>query len=150
MRSVFILVFAVALAGCGVPDQAQRRQAPQRGEPAPAAVDVFAAPNGEFEAVEPTVFGIIGAPTVWDALSPLGQSFEPEGADPALTVRIRVSGNDQIAEILRTDLADDAIDSEHIRIEFRREPEGWYPTNAYLRHTCRRGDPEVWTRAPCP
>jgi hypothetical protein len=148
MRSLIVSAFAFALAGCGVP---HGPETPQHAEQSPAAAEVFAAPNDEFEAVEPTVFRIIGAPTVWDALAPLGQSFAPEGAGPALTVRIRVSGNDQVADVLRTDLADDAINSQHIRIEFRREPEGWYPTNAYVRQKCRRGpDPEIWTRAPCP
>jgi hypothetical protein len=151
MRSLVVFAFACALAGCGIQDQPERPETPPNAEQPPTATDVFAAPNEEFEPVEPTVFSIIGAPTVWDALAPLGQSFEPEGADPALTVRIRVSGDDQIADVLRTSLADDAINSEHIRIEFRREPEGWYATNAYVRQKCRRGpDPEIWTRAPCP
>jgi len=149
MRPLIVLALAFALTGCGILDQPPGPQTPQNEE-APAA-DVFAATNEEFEPVEPTVFGIIGAPTVWDALAPVGQSFEPEGANPALTVRIRVSGDDRTADVLRTSLADDAISSEHIRIEFRREPEGWYATNAYVRQKCRRGpNPEVWTRASCP
>lgn len=151
MRSVIVLAIALALAGCGIQDPPQRPQTPQHGQPAQATLDILAAPNEEFEAVEPTVFGIIGAPTVWDALAPLGRSFEPEGADPALIVRIRVSGDNQIADIVRTALADDAINAEHIRIAFRREPEGWYPTNAYVRRKCRRApDPETWTPAQCP
>ena len=151
MRSLIVFAFAVALVGCGIPDRPQHPEATQHTEQAPAATDVFAAPNEEFEAVEPTVFRIIGAPTVWDALAPLGRSFEPEGADPTLIVQIRVSGSDQIVDVLRTSLADDAISSEHIRIEFRREPEGWYTTNAYVRQKCRRGPaPEIWTLAPCP
>lgn len=151
MKSVFVLAFAFSLVGCGIQEQPQRPQTPPHADVPSLATDVFAAPNEEFEPVEPTVFRIIGAPTVWDALAPLGHSFEPEGADPTLTLRIRASGGDQIVDVLRTSLADDAINSEHIRIEFRREPEGWYPTNAYARRKCRRApDPEIWTRAPCP
>lgn len=151
MRSLLVLAFAFALAGCDIMNRPQLPERPRHNEEAPEPTDVFAAPNEEFEAVEPTIFHIIGAPTVWDALAPIGQSFAPEGSDPTLTVRIRVSGNDRTADVLRTSLADDAISSEHIRIEFRHEPEGWYATNAYVRQKCRRGpNPEVWTRASCP
>ena len=152
MRALIVVACAVALGGCDLLIREQRPQSPPHAEQAPsAAADVFAAPNEEFEPVEPTIFRIVGAPTVWDALAPLGRSFEPEGRDPTFTARIRVSGEDQIADILRTGLADDAVGTEHIRIEFRREPDGWYPTNAYERQKCRRGpSPDTWTRAPCP
>lgn len=148
---VVVGLLALTLAACGE-SSAPPSAPPQVTAPMqPVSSEVWNAPNSELEAVEPTIFQIVGAPTVWDALAPLGRAFEGGEGAPTLTVHFRTEGDGQVADIVRTGLADDSLGSEHIRIEFRREPEGWYPTNAYRRHTCRRAsDPQLWSSAPCP
>lgn len=150
MKRVLFVGFAAALTACQrIPEDQPRR------EPVPAAAaaeEYWNAPSSAFEAVEPTVFGISGSLRVWDALAPLGrQGPEPGEGNQTLDAHLRVEGEGVVADVLRTDLADDAVSAEHVRIEFRREVDGWYPTNAYLRHKCRRAaTPGEWTTAPCP
>jgi len=56
-----------------------------------------------------------------------------------------------IADVIRSGLVDDSVRADHVRVEFRREPEGWFPTNAFRREQCRRGpDAGRWSAAPCP
>lgn len=150
MRAILFGCFLV-LAGC----QRQPDDKPAgRGLPQTSASDpaYWEAPAGEFEAVEPTVFGVVGSPAVWDALAPLGRrGLAADGTPETLDAHIRVEGGGLIADVLHENLADDAISAEHVRIEFRREPEGWFPTNAYRRHKCRRTtEPAAWSTALCP
>jgi hypothetical protein len=156
---------AFALAACG--QQTQKQDEPgsssqiedsvgadEAGAPAPLPqVDpaLLAAPTSEFVAIEPTDLGVFGAPSVEEAIAPLVGSPETseEGASVSLTVR--ETGNTATADIVRSDIPDDAVSAGHVRIEFRREPEGWAPTNAYRRSLCRRGEfAGQWTSGLCP
>jgi len=110
---------------------------------------LLAATNAEFTAIEPSEVGVFGAPTVQEALAPLLGPEMTEGADVSLSVR--ENGDDAVADLVRSGLADDSVSAGHVRIEFRREPDGWYPTNAYRRSQCARGGaPGVWTTGLCP
>jgi hypothetical protein len=101
------------------------------------------------EPIEPTVAGVTAAPTVWQALEPMARLAGSEQGP--VTVRLRADGANIIADVLREALPDDAVAAEHIRLEFREEPDGWFPTNAWRRVQCRRGDdPGRWTRTACP
>jgi len=148
--SLFICVLAV-LAGCQrrPDDQPARKESPQT---IAGDLGYWEAPASEFEAVEPTVFGVVGSPAVWDALAPLGRrGLAADETPETLDAHIRVEGEGLVADVLHANLADDAISAEHVRIEFRREPEGWFPTNAYRRHKCRRArEPAAWSTALCP
>jgi hypothetical protein len=56
-----------------------------------------------------------------------------------------------VADLVRAGLADDSVAAGHVRIEFRREADGWYPTNAYRRSQCARGGQAgQWTTGLCP
>jgi hypothetical protein len=115
----------------------------------PVDAELIGAPNSAFTAIEPSEVGVFGAPTVMEALEPL---FGPEGAEGASAhLSVRETGDNTVADIVRTGLADDAVTAGHVRIEFRREPDGWYPTNAYRRAQCARG-PQAgqWTTELCP
>jgi hypothetical protein len=115
----------------------------------PVDAELLAAPNSAFTAIEPSEVGVFGAPTVMEALEPL---FGPEGAEgESAHLSVREAGDNTIVDIVRTGLADDAVTAGHVRIEFRREPDGWYPTNAYRRAQCARG-PQAgqWTTELCP
>lgn len=165
-RMIFMAA-AVLLAACG--QQQQEQEARQDGadtagdahgpydddagfEPEdlpPVDDELLAAPNSAFTAIEPSEVGVFGAPTVMEALEPL---FGPEGAEgDSVHLSVREAGDNTIADIVRTGLADDAVTAGHVRIEFRREPDGWYPTNAYRRAQCARG-PQAgqWTTELCP
>ena len=154
MKRFGFALAVLVLAACG--DVSNAPTAPAEAPAPPPAVSAdgtpWSAPNSDFEAVEPTIFGIIGAATVWDALAPIGRSsLESTEGSPGLKVNVRAEGEGFVADVIRSGLADDAVGDEHVRIEFRREVDGWYPTNAYRRHTCRRAaDPEQWSTNPCP
>ena len=100
-------------------------------------------------AIEPSEIGVFGAPTLDEALSPLlAHGGEEAGG---LQLSVREAGNEAVADIVRTNIADDSVSSGHLRIEFRREPDGWYPTNAYRRSMCARGAlANQWTTELCP
>jgi hypothetical protein len=165
---MIFMVAAVLLAACGQ----QQQQEPEGGQEGsdtagvsqgeygedagfepedlpPVDAELIAAPNSAFTAIEPSEVGVFGAPTVMEALEPL---FGPEGAEgDSAHLSVREAGDSTIADIVRTGLADDAVTAGHVRIEFRREPDGWYPTNAYRRAQCARG-PQAgqWTTELCP
>ena len=108
-----------------------------------------AAPNADFTAIEPTEVGISGAPSVMEALEPLLGPELSEGA--TLSVSIAAQQNNATADVVRQNLADDSVSAGQVRIEFRREPDGWYPTNAYRRSQCARGAlAGQWTKELCP
>lgn len=115
----------------------------------PVDAALIGAPNDLFTAIEPSEVGVFGAPSVMEALDPLLGPEMTEGASVHLSVR--EEGDNSIADIVRTGLADDSVSAGHVRIEFRREPDGWYPTNAYRRQQCARGaNPGEWTTGLCP
>lgn len=152
MRILACALVACALSACGQPASVQTSPAGTETAPAAAAIQPWEAPNAEFEAVEPSIFGVFGSPTIWDGLAPLGRgSLESTEGSPGLSVNVRTEGEGFVADVLRTGLADDSVSAEHVRIEFRREVDGWYATNAYRRHQCARAaDPEQWSTTPCP
>lgn len=122
---------------------------PARAELPPVDASLLGAPNSAFTAIEPSEVGVFGAPDVLQALDPLLGPEVTEGASVHLTVR--ETGDEAIADIVRTGLQDDSVAAGHVRIEFRHEPDGWYPTNAYRRTQCARGGEQgQWTAGLCP
>jgi hypothetical protein len=151
----------VALAAC---NQQQQQEAegsappietpevstPMRAELPPVDAALVRAPNDGFTAIEPSEVGVFGAPDVMQALDPLLGPEVSEGATVHLTVR-EVTADQTIADVVRTGMQDDSVSAGHVRIEFRREPDGWYPTNAYRRTQCARGgEAGQWTAGLCP
>jgi hypothetical protein len=156
-----VLAAALALAACGqqqapqqdtsdvttpAEDQSEADAIPDVPEVDPA---LLAAPNADFTAIEPSEVGVFGAPTVMQAMAPLLGPEVTEGASVSLSVR--ETGDEAVADLVRSGLADDSVGAGHVRIEFRREADGWYPTNAYRRSQCRRGAlADQWTTELCP
>lgn len=167
MRRALVLGAAVLIAACG--QQQQDQGADGAGSDVVAEMQngadggddlefedlpevdpaLLAAPNEAFTAIEPSEVGVFGAPTVDEALTPL---LGPEGAEgESIYLTMRESGDSAVADIVRSGLADDSVSAGHVRIEFRREPDGWYPTNAYRRAQCVRGAlAGQWTSELCP
>lgn len=152
---------AMALAGCdqqqgeqqaegsAPPVEAPAVSMPARPELPPVDVSLLEAPNNAFTAIEPSEVGVFGASSVMQALEPLLGPEVTEGSTVHLSVR--ETGDDAIADIVRTGMLDDSVSAGHVRIEFRREAEGWYPTNAYRRSQCARGENAgQWTSGLCP
>lgn len=171
LRTLACGAATLVLIGCGAPSSEPAPE-PEVAEAAattpaptlpPVAPDLLSAPNSAFIAIEPTELGVIGAPTVWEALGPLissdahadplGQDGTETGAAERESVHfsMRETGDDAVADIVRSGLLDDSVSAGHVRVEFRREPDGWYPTNAYRRQQCRRGaGAGQWTTELCP
>ena len=103
-----------------------------------------------FTAFEPSEIGVTGAPDIMTAIDSLiATGAHEEGGSLYLT--IREEGDTATADVVRADAADDSVKAGHLRIEFRREPEGWFPTNAYRRVQCARGAlADQWTNGLCP
>ncbi len=119
-------------------------------EAPPVDAALLAAPNADFVAVEPSEIGVIAAPSVTDALAPL-LSVEAVGEGENVQASVRDVEGGKVADVVRSGMADDSVGAAHVRIEFRQEPDGWYPTNAFRRAQCRRGaDPAAWSVSPCP
>ena len=115
----------------------------------PVDAPLLGAPNDAFTAIEPSEVGVFGAPAVMDALEPLLGPEMMEGADVSLSVR--EDGDQAVADIVRTGLQDDSVSGGHVRIEFHREADGWFPVNAYRRRQCARGgEAGQWTAGLCP
>ncbi|MBC7770270.1 MAG: hypothetical protein H7124_15930 [Phycisphaerales bacterium] len=157
------VALALALAACGqnqpsgqgdggaiiAPDEETEIGGAERNELPPVEASLLGAPSDLFTAIEPSEVGVFGAPSVMDALDPLLGPEMTEGSNVHLSVR--EEGDGAIADIVRTGLADDSVSAGHVRVEFRREPDGWYPTNAYRRMQCARGAaPGEWTTGLCP
>lgn len=120
-----------------------------RAEIPPVDASLLGAPNDAFTAIEPSEVGVFGAPAVMEALEPLLGPEVMEGADVSLSVR--ENGDLAIADVVRTGLQDDAVSGGHVRVEFRREADGWFPVNAYRRTQCARGgEAGQWTAGLCP
>lgn len=163
VRAILLATFAAAwLAACnpaqtpgdetgaaGVAGQEQEATGDARPELPPVEAVLLEAPNSAFVAIEPTEIGVIGAPDIREALGPL-VSAEALGEGEAVQLSVRETGDNAIADIVRTGLADDSVSGGHVRIEFHREEDGWFPTNAYRRNQCRRGaNAGAWTTEPC-
>lgn len=165
MRRLIVAGLIAALAACGQPQQqggdtiseqapsteeAVESVAPDFDQLEPVSAALLAAPTSTFAAIEPSEVEVFPAPTVEQALEPLvpAQAFEE---DAAISVTLRREGETVWADVVRENIPDDSIAAGHIRIEFRQEPEGWFPTNAYRRWMCRRGAvANQWSSAPCP
>jgi hypothetical protein len=162
-RALGIVLVAMTLAACGrsnerIPEPPPLRpsiedtqpQQPAPTEPLPVDADLLAAPDTEFVAIEPSEVGVAGAPQIRDAIGPLISSESGEDSG-TLQLTIREGETNAIVDIVRSDLPDDAVVAGQVRIEFRKEAEGWFPTNAYRRNKCRRGAYAMqWTTQLCP
>lgn len=165
MRRLIMAGLIAALAACGQPQQQSGdtiTESTTHAEEADAGVEpnfddlepvnaaLLAAPNSTFAAIEPSEVNVFPAASVQQALEPLipPEAFEE---DAAISVSVREDGETIWADVVRENIPDDSVAAGHIRLEFRREPEGWFPTNAYRRWMCRRGDvANQWSSAPCP
>jgi hypothetical protein len=163
MRALIVVALAAfTLAACGQPQQkADEPVTPiedvtDSGEtalvPLPEVdAPLLQAPSSEFVALEPSELGVFGAPTVQEAIDPIVGSPEAQQEGSSVSLSIRESGDTATADIVRANLPDDSVAAGHVRIEFHREPEGWFPTNAYRRSLCRRGETAgQWTSGLCP
>lgn len=150
---------AFALAACGQSTQPNETSAPPLAEDEiideapglpPVEPALLAAPTSTFTAFEPSEIGVTGAPDIMTALDPLiATGAHEEGGSLSLT--IREEGEIATADVVRTGAQVDSVAAGHLRIEFRREPEGWFPTNAYRRVQCARGAlANQWTNGLCP
>ena len=160
-RYIFVGL-ALGLAACGQEQQGEPEvegsaptyEAPELAEPPraelpPVDASLLAAPNSAFTAIEPSEVGVFGAPDVLQALDSLLGPEVSEGSNVHLSVR--ESADQAVADIVRVGLLDDSVSAGHVRIEFRREADGWYPTNAFRRSQCARGgEAGQWTAGLCP
>lgn len=160
LKRGLVALAVLALAACG---QQQPSDEPTMGEdapiedsaaPAPVSLPpvdpaLVGVPSSEFTAIEPTEIGIIAAPSVMEALEPILGPEMSEGSTLSLT--ITAQRDDAVADVVRAGMADDSVSAGHLRVEFRREPDGWFPTNAYRRSQCARGGLSgQWTSGLCP
>lgn len=135
--------------GSAPPIEAPEISEPARAEIPPVDASLLGAPNDVFTAIEPSEVGVFGAPAIMEALEPLLGPEVTEGADVSLSVR--ENGAEAVADVVRTGLQDDSVSGGHVRIEFRHEADGWYPTNAYRRTQCARGgEAGQWIAGLCP
>ncbi|MGD9965343.1 MAG: hypothetical protein AB7T59_02375 [Hyphomonadaceae bacterium] len=152
----------LALAGCNQQPQPEAEGSAPQVEPAPEVTEagradfpqvdaaLLAAPNDAFTAIEASEVGVFAAPDVMQALAPLLGPEATEGSIVHVTIR-EMNADLAIADIVRSGLQDDSVSAGHVRIEFRREAEGWFPTNAYRRTQCARGgETGQWTAGRCP
>lgn len=158
MRIKFALAALLLLAACGQPATTEAPSPPMDEEtsaadqaadlPAPDAA-LVAAPSSGFAAVEPSELGVQAAATVREALAPLLSSDVNEGA--TLQLGVTTNADTAVADIVRSGLEDDSVSAAQLRVEFRHETDGWYPTNAYRRTMCARGvSAGQWSATPCP
>lgn len=158
-----VLAAALTLSACGQQqkqdDSAASSQVEAPLEPDTPALPplpqveaaLLAAPASDFVAIEPSELGVFGAPTVEQAISALVGSPETQEDGASVSLTVRESGDAATADVVRSNIPDDSVSAGHVRVEFRREPEGWMPTNAYRRSLCRRGELSgQWTSGLCP
>jgi len=157
-----LLALAFGLAACGQNQPSDQGDtgaittptdegelATERAELPPVDASLLSAPNDLFTAIEPSEVGVFGAPSVLQSLDPLlGPEMSESGA---VHLTVRETGDNAVADIVRLGLADDSVAGGHVRVEFRRETDGWFPTNAFRRVQCARGPtPGEWTTGLCP
>lgn len=164
VRDLALALCVLAAAACGQPAQDEAGYETSSSAPLADAEDstdhvvelepvdplLVAAPAEDFVAIEPSEVGVFGAPTIIDAIHDLisGEALEGEAS---VSLTIREGGDIAFADIVRDNIPDDSVAAGHVRVEFRREPEGWFPTNAYRRWMCRRGPhANQWSRELCP
>lgn len=166
IRKVIMAGLVAALAACGAQEQKQggdvisengapiedaaEDDAPGFDDIEPVNPALLAAPSSTFMAIEPSEVQVFAESSVERAIAPLipPETFEE---DAAVSMSIREDGDTAWADVVRENIPDDSIAAGHIRIEFRREADGWFPTNAYRRWLCRRGEvANQWSSAPCP
>ena len=164
VRDWGLALCVLAVAACGQP--AQEQASYESGSSAPILDDegdgdvsvaleqvdplLVAAPLEDFVAIEPSEVGVFGAATIMDSIHDLisGEALEGEAS---VSLTIREEGDIALADIVRDNIPDDGVAAGHVRVEFRREPEGWFPTNAYRRWMCRLGSQaNQWSKEPCP
>lgn len=159
MRIKFALAAVLLVAACGqpattsdAPPVAPEEETSATDQPAdlpPPDAALVAAPVSAFIAVEPSELGVQAAPTVREALAPLLSSDVNEGA--TLQLGVAENGETAVADIVRSGMEDDSVSAAQLRVEFRHETDGWYPTNAYRRTMCVRGaNAGQWSATPCP
>ena len=160
LRTLAVVLLSASLVACNQQQQeapesstplieAPEISAPARAELPPVDASLLGAPNSAFTAIEPSEVGVFGAPAVMEALEPL---LGPEVVeDSNVSLSVRENGDDAVADIVRTGLQDDSVSGGHVRIEFHREADGWFPVNAYRRTQCARGgEAGQWTSGLCP
>jgi hypothetical protein len=163
IRFGLVAVLALMLAACG--QSAQQQEANSSVSPSiedpmestaqhaplpPVDAALVGAASGMFTAIEPTELQITAAPTIMESLEPLLGVENQEGGE-SLHLSVTEQGDAAVADIVRTGIPDDSVSGGHIRIEYRREEDGWYPTNAYRRVLCGRGaEAGQWTAGLCP
>lgn len=130
-----------------IDEQTDREAEPDELPPVPP--ELLNLPNEAFTAIEPSELDVQADVTIAGALaSLLGPEMTQQGE--GLNFSVRESGDEAIADIVRTNIASDAVAAGHIRIEFQRNAEGWFPVNAYRRTLCRGGADLQWTSGLCP
>lgn len=155
IRTLCFIALTCAVTACGSSTQAPPAPAPEVVEELPNTglpeVEplLLQAPSSEFVAIEPTEIGIVGGGDIRDTLAPL-ISVEALSEGESVEMSVRENGDEAVADIVRLGMADDSVQAGHVRVEFHREPEGWFPVNAYRRHQCRRGaNAGAWTTELC-
>ncbi|WP_135210088.1 hypothetical protein [Vitreimonas flagellata] len=163
VRDLALALCVLALAACGQPTQDEagyetgssapildaENDADQSVELEPVDPLLVAAPPEDFVAIEPSEVGVFGAPTIMDSIHDLvsGEALEGEAS---VSLTIREEGDIAVVDIVRDNIPEDSVAAGHVRVEFRREPEGWFPTNAYRRWMCRRGShANQWSKELC-
>lgn len=163
VRDLALALCVLALVSCGQP--AQEETGYESGSSAPLSDEEEAADHSvelepvdpllvaaspeDFVAIEPSEVGVFGAPTIMDSIHDLisGEALEGEAS---VSLTVREDGDIAFADIVRDNIPDDSVAAGHVRVEFRREPEGWFPTNAYRRWMCRRGaHANQWSKELC-
>jgi hypothetical protein len=157
-----LVLAACAVVACGrsnnvpppppLPPSIDDAQTQESGpaEPGPVDAALLATPNSEFVAIEPSEVGVAAAPDIREAISAItaNEGGEDQGT---LSLTIREAPDAAVVDIVRDNLPDDSVAAGQVRIEFQKQAEGWFPTNAYRRNMCRRGAYAMqWTKDPCP
>ena len=143
-----LLVLCLSLAACGVnaPEGAQAPDAAGRVAHEDGTVSFGSA---RYQPVSPAELQITAAPTIWQAMAPLGAVPESMEGRQALEFSIRQEGDAMIAVMTRLGLMDDAVSADEVRVEFQQDVDGWRPVEAYARRQCRRGPASGWTTEQC-